>query len=172
MKKSMNFHAPMWLLVLGLAFGLWGCNHINSDDTDEVYGYRPSPFHITAVNRQFQNILTSKESPYDLDYVHIIMHDGKRVDDLKYSHGTDITSTDLPFHPAYRGYVFESDFLGTIINYKISNTPYDSKPFYLYWSPEEVDTLVWKGETRTLYCNGDSCYIAEGSPYMIKKGNN
>ena len=170
MKTSMNFYAPMWLLILGLAFGLFSCDNTYDDEltNDDLFGSGSPRFAFAAVDEGFHNIITSKEnSPYDLDYVHIVMHDGKRVEDLKYSYGGNIG---LP-HPANRGYVFESDFLGEITYYN-KITPYDSKPFYLYWSQEEVDTLVWQGETRTFYANGEVCYIAQGSPYMIKKGGN
>ena len=146
MKTSMNYYAPMWLLVLGLAFGLFSCEDDKTHGDPDYFGdIATLPFYITNLAGNENLIKSPEDSPYDLDYIHIIMHDGKRVEDLRYEYGKPNSS-----HPVAEGYVFISDFLGDITYSELqsidrvpseNSIKYENKPFYLYLSPDDIDTL-------------------------------
>jgi len=166
MKTSMNFYAPIWLLVLGLAFGLWGCDETPTIE-DSVEGEYKSliPLSFCLVNEQFYNIIpTSENSVYNLKNIYVQMEDGYIVEDFKYTN----RYTDLP-HRANVGFVFQSDFLGEIAFYE-KHVQYRDKPFYVVWNSTDTDTLLWNSKEKKLYANGNICLTDIGAPYMIKKG--
>ena len=169
MKTSMNFYAPMWLLVLGLAFGLFSCQNNEEDSfrrpeearNGGVYG-----FAITDLNGY--NLIKSREdTPYDIDFIHIVMHDGTIIKDFQYdfSYGHH--------HPATHGCVFNSGFLSQVIDLNLydieyQKPQYQDKDFYLILNESDTDTLHWSSKESQLYHNGK---IAPES-FMIMKGNN
>ncbi|AFM03250.1 hypothetical protein Fleli_0791 [Bernardetia litoralis DSM 6794] len=70
--------------MLGLAFGLFSC-HTDTPEGEPCYDDEPNLLYFAITDSSYNNLSPIKEdSYYDLDYVHIIMHDGKKVDDLKY----------------------------------------------------------------------------------------
>ncbi|PIY08305.1 MAG: hypothetical protein COZ18_12945 [Flexibacter sp. CG_4_10_14_3_um_filter_32_15] len=168
MKKSMNFYAPMWLLVLGLAFGLWACDK-RSEGEPKIFD-PIGEVHFALVDSSANNICKTKEnSPYNVDEIYIVMHDGTRVSDLRYY--TPKQGQNDSNHPAYKGLVFASDFLHAQAAYKGSK--YADKPFYLVLNEEDTDTLMWKSEEEWLFHNGEKAGLDTigGSPYMLVKGN-
>mgnify|MGYP000182747012 CR=1 FL=1 len=168
--KNLKFNLPIWLLVLGLAFGLFSCENVDKEG-DPCYD-EPNPLYFAITDSSYNNLSPTKEdSYYDLDYVHIIMHDGKKVDDLKYVYAPFRRNS----HPANEGYAFGSNFLGDIANseeWNCNHIPsensitYMNKPFYLHLSIDDVDTLMWKQDG--LYHNGQKAPVDE-SPFIIRK---
>ena len=168
MKTSMNFYAPVWLLVLGLAFGLFSCQN-NEEDSfrrpEEARNGAVSNFVITDLNGY--NLIKSREdTPYDVDYIHLVMHDGTVGKDFKYdfSYGHH--------HPAANGCVFRSGFLAQIIlpdsyDLEYQKPQYLDKDFYLVLNEVDTDTLRWNSKENRLYHNGK---IAPES-FMIMKEN-
>lgn len=166
MKNLMNFYASMWLLVLGLTFGLWGCEtsqdatlgRPNIPENNATYG-----FAITDMDG-YNLIPTEETGIYEMRFIHLIMHDGTVVKDFEYSFNPTY------HHPAVRGCVFDSKFLGKVIRWKgyredYRKREYADKDFYLVLSEEDTDTLRWNSSEGQLYHNGK---IAVGG-YMIMK---
>ena len=172
MKKSMNFYAPISLLVLGLAFGLFSC-HTDTPEGEPCYE-EPNPLYFAITDLSFNNLSPTKEdSYYDLDYVHIIMHDGKKVEDLKYVYAGQQFDT---FFSANKGYIFVSDFLGDIASSEEQSCKhipnentinYMNRPFYLHLSIDDIDTLMWKQDG--LYHNGQKAPVDKKTPFIIRK---
>ena len=170
MKTSINYYAPMWLLVLGLAFGLFSC-HTDTPEGEPCHE-EPDPLYFAITDLSFNNLSPTKEdSYYDLDYVHVIMHDGKKVEDLRYEYAPFRRNS----HPANYGYAFGSNFLGEVASSELERCDkvlpenaikYANKPFYLYLSPNDIDTLMWKQDG--LYHNGQKAPVDE-SPFIILK---
>ncbi len=171
MKKSINFYAPMWLLVLGLAFGicLSSCDNNEGDPmTNELAG----SFIFAFVDSNANNICKTKEnSVYDVDAIKIVMHDGYEVEDLFYftpGQGQNDSS-----HPSTRGLVFDSHFVYTIIaDFTAAHQKYSDKPFYLIINEEDTDTLMWNSQVERFFHNGKEAPVDRyGSPHMLIKGN-
>ena len=168
MKTSMNFYAPMWLLVLGLAFGLFSCAD-NEEDSfrrpEEARNGAVSNFVITDLNGY--NLIKSREdTPYDVDYIHLVMHDGTVVKDFQYdfSYGHH--------HPASNGCKFLSRFLAQFMiphkfDLEYQKLQYQDKNFYLILDEIDTDTLYWNSKENQLYHNGKVAIDK-----MIMKGNN
>ena len=178
--KNLKFYAPIWLLVLGLAFGLFSCKDDKTHGDPDFGDIRHLSFYITNLAGNENLIKSPEDSPYDLDYIHIIMHDGKRVEDLRYEYGRRNTGNHHD-HPAAEGYIFMSDFLGDIVYSELqsidrvrseNSIKYENKPFYLHLSPEDLDTLLLKRTfseqaaeaVYTLYHNGEISPI-----FLIRK---
>ncbi|WP_375561591.1 hypothetical protein ACE193_03300 [Bernardetia sp. OM2101] len=172
--KNLKFNLPIWLLVLGLAFGLFSCENVDKEGEPCYDDITPLTFTMTDM---LGNSLSStkEDSFYDLDYVHVIMHDGKRVDDLKYEYNPFKS-----YHPSNEGYAFLSNFLGDIAYSNINkcngdekqnpnSIKYTNQPFYLVLSPDDTDTLLWDG--TKLYHNGNPA-PKDSSPFMIRKKGN
>ena len=166
--KNLKFYAPMWLLVLGLAFGLFSCQNNEEDGfcrPEETRNGAVSSFVITDLNGY--NLIKSREdTPYDVDYIHLVMHDGTVVKDFQYdfSYGH--------YHPASNGCKFRSSFLAQfMLPYKFDvqfqKLQYQNKDFYLVLDEADTDTLHWNSNESQLYHNGQ---IAREN--MIMKGNN
>lgn len=165
MKTIFNLRGFMCLLVLHL--GLFGCK----PPIDPVI--QGSNNHTFAlVDSNGRNICKSKEnSPYDVDEVYIVMHDGVRLPDLRY-YLPKVGDLNYSHHPANKGLVFSSEFLAMEISYVGSK--YADKPFYLVLNEEDTDTLMWKSEDERLYHNGEKAgldTLGGGSPHMFIKGN-
>ena len=170
--KNLKFYAPIWLLVLGLAFGLFSC-HTDTPEGEPCVGeISPLPFVITDFD--FNNLSPTKEdSYYDLDYIHIIMYDGKKVEDLRYEYAGEQFDA---FFSANKGYMFISDFLGDIANSEEQSCKripsentinYINTSFYLHLSPNDIDTLMWKKDG--LYHNGQKAPVDKKTPFIILK---
>ena len=167
--KNLKFYAPMWLLVLGLAFGLFSCADNEEDSfrrpeearNGGVYG-----FAITDLNGY--NLIKSREdTPYDIDFIHIVMHDGIVVKDFRYDFHYG------GYHPATQGCIFRSGFLAQIIHPDLYDVQYHKpqyldKDFYLVLDKADTDTLHWNSKENQLYHNGKPA----PESYMIMKGNN
>jgi hypothetical protein len=172
MKKSMNFYAPMWLLVLGFTIACFSsCSMPDGDPmTDRIAG----DFVFAFVDSNANNICKSKEnSPYDVDAIKIVMHDGYEVQDLYYytpGQGQNDSS-----HPSTRGLVFGSHYIFTILaDFTEAHKKYSDKPFYLIINEEDTDTLMWNSQVERFFHNGKEAPVDNGSyggsPHMLIKG--
>ncbi len=156
----------MWLLLIGVLFSISSCEkpsigEPNRGGTCEI--------HFALVDSNAYNICKTEEnSPYNIDKIRVVMHDGTVVSDLtpyipKRGNGYSA------IHPSTRGFVFASEFLCVEAAYG----KYVDKPFYLILSEEDTDTLMWKSDEERLYHNGKVAPIDDGSyggsPFMLIK---
>ena len=167
--KNLKFYAPIWLLVLGLAFGLFSCQNNEEDGFRRpVEGKNGDTYGLVITDLNGYNLVQSREdTPYDIDFIHFVMHDGTVVKDFRYDFYY------ASHHPASNGCTFRSGFLAQIVSphsYDIEyqKPQYLDKDFYLILSEEDTDTLHWNSKENRLYHNGK---VAPESR-MIMKGNN
>ena len=168
MKNLMNFYALMWLFLIGVLFSISSCKRPLEGEPN--IGPSVEKLYFALVDSNAYNICKTKEnSPYNVDEIYIIMHDGTRVPDLSYY--TPERGQNYSSHPANRGLVFVLKFLH---DQATSNgSEYADKPFYLVLSEEDTDTLMWKLDENRLYHNGKKAPIDDGSyggsPFMLVK---
>ena len=152
MKTSMNFYAPMWLLVLGLAFGLMSCqDNVEDGDHRPLEGKNGDTYGFAITDLNGYNLVKSWEStPYDIKFIHLVMHDGTVVKDFSYDfyYGSH--------HPAAQGCVFRSGFFAQIVrpdsyDPKYQKPQYLDKDFYLVLNEVDTDTLHWNSKENRLY---------------------
>lgn len=153
----MNFYAPMWLLVLGLAFGLSACDSedITAGNEEEPIWYdNRGSMSFAIVDREYNNIFKDKQNSfYDIDYIYIVTADGKYRDNLTEQY---IERSHILY---YEGYTFSSTLLSQIAeggshDKNHIKPEYANKPLYLHLSPTDIDTLVWNSTEKKLYHNG------------------
>ena len=167
MKSLFNFH-PLFLLLIGVLFSTSSCKR--QPEGEPIMQSPNLEIRFALVDKSANNICNTKEnSPYNVDEIYVIMHDGVRATDLQYYLPSETQG--YSYHPANRGIVFASEFLHSQ-TYKGSQ--YADRPFYLVLSNEDTDTLMWNSTEEWLYHNGEKAWLdtlGGGSPYMLVKDN-
>ncbi|WP_375561595.1 hypothetical protein ACE193_03320 [Bernardetia sp. OM2101] len=160
MKNLINFYAPIWLLVLGLVFGLWGCQEDASEEFDNPNALTiGSPMNLLTMNfviadSSYTNLMKGEgRNFYDPEYIYLETFDKKHRDNLSKRF------QNRSHAPVYEGWVFESKLLAQIAkdrDYepKCQKPEYANKPLYLHLSPIDIDTLMWNPADTSLYHNG------------------